>query len=189
MSDKKGLDQWRDRIGHDKAEEITRLASERGNALDQFCKDYLMNRPIAFDGYDMFDKNIEIFKRLKRKLDEEVDDILGVDIPLLSHKYKIAGTADVLAGYKQRPAVIDIKSVKNTKKIIEPKLKKYTHQVTGYKLMVKEMYDLDLRWAVLMFGTEYNEPVPVFPIDITDTEVQQLENLIEQFNSKLGLRV
>lgn len=151
-------------------------------------KKYVLNQEIAFNDHDLFDPNLQIFKRVKKVLDDHVDDILGVDIPLLSKRLKLAGTADVIGGYKQKASIIDIKSAKEPRKVTLAKTYKYFLQLTGYSEMFEECYDFPIKQGVLIFGLESNDPCPVLTLTVTDTEVQRLESLVEQFRDKLDIR-
>ena len=43
MTDKSGLDQWRSRVGHEKADQISRLAANRGTVMHQMIEYYLLS--------------------------------------------------------------------------------------------------------------------------------------------------
>lgn len=175
------LEKWKEAVGAERAKKIVEAASARGSALHKYCEVYLSNQEVDAD---VLDRNFEIFKRVKRILDKDVDDILGIESAFYSLKYGIAGTADIIAGYKGVPAIIDVKSVKNSLKVIPEKTDKYFLQCTGYSLMIEECTGLKIRKAVLLFGTEEYEPPVVREHDITDEDIEKLKSVIAEFRAQ-----
>ena len=55
IRNKKGLHEWRERVGHDVANYITRTAANRGTAVHKMCEDYLNNQHLAWP--DEFEKH------------------------------------------------------------------------------------------------------------------------------------
>ena len=55
VRNKKGLHEWRERVGHDVANYIARTAANRGTAVHKMCEDYLNNQHLAWP--DEFEKH------------------------------------------------------------------------------------------------------------------------------------
>ena len=66
-SDKTGLNQWRDRIGHAKADQIGQDAANRGTVMHRLCELYL-NLPSSLSQKDRLDETLSI-----SRLDDEIE--------------------------------------------------------------------------------------------------------------------
>ena len=73
---KKGIAEWRARVGNAEANRISTQASNRGTSVHKLCEDYCLN-------LDMDSKaqpaNVEMFKSIKSELDAHVDNIHSVE--------------------------------------------------------------------------------------------------------------
>lgn len=100
-SDKTHLDNWRNRIGHKKAEEITKLSSGIGTLYHTHLENYIKGepRPTAKTPVRKIAEQIAdvvITKGLPR-----VDEIWGLESPLY-YPGLYAGTADVIGMFERR---------------------------------------------------------------------------------------
>jgi genome maintenance exonuclease 1 len=66
-SDKSGLDSWRNRIGHEKADLIGRDAANRGTVMHRLCEIYL-NLPASLSAKDRLEETLSL-----SRLDDEID--------------------------------------------------------------------------------------------------------------------
>jgi genome maintenance exonuclease 1 len=66
-SDKSGLDAWRNRIGHQKAEQIGKDAANRGTVMHRLCEIYL-NLPQSMSAKDRLEDSLSL-----ARLDDEID--------------------------------------------------------------------------------------------------------------------
>lgn len=201
MIKSKKLEAWKKAMDKQAAEgkgpsaaQIAKKASDRGTALHTFCEHYLLNRDVT-ELVDKecplgaFDQNYMIFKRVKDVLDKDVDDLLGIELPLFSRRLLVAGTPDVIASYKGKPAIIDFKTIKGAYKITAERVLKYFLQGVFYSIMVKELYGIEIRQVVLIFGTEMDEPPSILKLDIKDSDIERVERLAENFRRQLPTNV
>ena len=91
---KPGLVEWRKRVGDAEANKIMKEASSLGTTVHNLCEQYLYNLPLNCDNQEA----IRIFNRL-RFLFGNVDNIVGLELPLYSDQLRVAGTADCFADY------------------------------------------------------------------------------------------
>lgn len=197
MIKSKKLEDWKKAMDKKAAEgtgpsaaEIAAKASARGTALHSFCEQYILNKDVTEllnkdDPLFTHDKNYVIFKRVKEVLDRDLDDVLGIEIPLFSKRLLVAGTPDVIAHYKKKPAIIDFKTIKSGSKITAERILKYFLQGVFYSIMVKELYDIDIDRVVLIFGTEIDEPPTVLNLEIKNTDIERVERLAANFQHQL----
>lgn len=130
------LQAWRQRVGSDESERISTKAKNRGIALHSLAEKYLLNdlyytkkaNPLS-----VFD-----FMKIKDHLDENIDNVRGIELPLYSRHLKSAGRTDCIAEWKGQLAIVDFKTSRKEKK--KEWIEKYFLQTTAYALMVEEMY-------------------------------------------------
>ena len=66
-SDKSGLDAWRNRIGHQKADQIGQDAANRGTVMHRLCEIYL-NLPQSMSAKDRLEDTLAL-----ARIDDEID--------------------------------------------------------------------------------------------------------------------
>ena len=109
IRNKKGLHEWRKRVGDEVANYVARTAASRGTKVHHMCEDYLNN---DFDT-EKHKKNFLpycLFNQLKDSVLCNIDNIYAQEAGLYSDKYKVAGRVDCIAGYKGIPSIIDFKT-------------------------------------------------------------------------------
>ena len=120
-------------------------------------------------------QTIETFDRIKNVLDENVDDILGIELPLFSTSLKCAGRTDVVAHYNGVPSIIDFKTSLKIKK--EEWIEHYFIQSTVYSMMFEWTYKIKIPQIVIIISVD-NEPVP--QIFIKD-RAQYVQRVLDMF--------
>ena len=113
VRNKKGLMEWRKRVGNDVANHISRTAASRGTKVHHMCEDYLNNVPINFPlEWEKHKKHFLpycLFSQLKDSVLNYIDNIYAQEAGLYSDKYKVAGRVDCIAEYNGVPSIIDFK--------------------------------------------------------------------------------
>ena len=94
-TDKTALFEWRKRVGESEANKITVQAARRGTSVHGIAERYLLNEENIYK--KEMPGNIDSFKSLKPIIDENVDNIYGVELPLFSKTLKAAGKTDLVA--------------------------------------------------------------------------------------------
>ena len=147
--DTSALDAWRDRIGKDVASKIVKDSIQRGNIFHDICESYLKNQCVC-----QFENKIlpyGMFENIKSELNK-IDEIIGIELPMVSKQYKIAGQLDVLANYDGVLSIIDLKSAKKEKK---PEwCKRWFLQESFYCLAVEELFGIPVGQIVTLVATE-----------------------------------
>jgi genome maintenance exonuclease 1 len=128
-----GLDAWRNAVGEDEANRISKKATSRGTKLHSFCEDYLLKRNPKLD---MFDK--EAYKGLTKHLD--LIEPIAIEEQLYSNKLRVAGTLDCLGKYDSELFVIDFKTTSSLKH--DGEFDSYWLQTAAYSVMVYERLGL-----------------------------------------------
>lgn len=163
-SDKSFLHAWRKRIGADKADKITKQASNRGTAMHSLCEKFVLNEEL--DLTEAMPLHIHLFKQLETPLSEHVDNVRLSEGSLFSHRLKVAGSADLVADWKGVRSLIDFKSSNRYKR--KEWIENYFIQTTLYSMMLYEMTGISCSQVVIMIAVEEENEPQMFVDDITD---------------------
>ncbi len=171
-SDMSGLDDWRERVGNDVAEQIMKEAQIHGTMTHKLCEDYLKNKESEGDFLDMPKNHFEKLKPFLHKM----DNIRGIELPLYSDEFEIAGTCDCIAEYDGNLSIIDFKTSRS--RLVEhyDKVQKYFMQATAYSLMWRERTGIEIDQIVII-GSEESGDVAEFikmPFDFKDALIEKL---------------
>jgi ATP-dependent exoDNAse (exonuclease V) beta subunit len=158
---KKGIEEWRKKIGEEKADRILKQSNIRGTAVHAMAEKYVLNEENYTKGHNIF--NISTFNDLKTILNDRVDNILGIEMPLYSNALNTAGRGDLFAEYDGVVSYIDYKTSRNEKKN-EEWIENYFIQATTYSLMFEHLYKIKVPQIVIMIAVD-NCPPQIFVKD------------------------
>ena len=158
------LNAWRKRIGHDKAEAITRKASTRGTATHLLCEKLVLNQ--EFDLRQEIPISVHLFKQLQKFLVANVNDVRVSEGSLFSHKLKVAGSVDLIASYRNLPAIIDFKTSTKYKRL--EWVEDYFMQAAMYSYMFWEMTQMYHPKLIIAIGVEEENEPQIFEQDVND---------------------
>lgn len=147
---KQGILNWRESIGHEKADKILRQAAARGTATHAICERYMLNEENYIKG--AMPANVSLFKQIQPYVDKNIGKVYGVEIPLFSDRLKSAGTCDLFCQLHGINAVVDFKTS------IRPKDEKYIegyfYQATAYAMMIEEIYKVSVPTIGILIAVE-----------------------------------
>ncbi len=155
--DKTALHEWRKRVGHEEAQKITTQAARRGTAVHSIAERYVLNEENYLRG--AMPSGIDAFKGVQTLLDNHVDNILGIELPLYSVALKTAGRCDLIAEFDGVPSVIDFKTSRKLKK--EEWIESYFLQTTVYSMMFEWIYKIKIPQIAILIAVDH-EPPQVF---------------------------
>jgi hypothetical protein len=153
--DKTALLEWKKRIGEEEANRISKIATRRGNAIHSIAERYVLNEERYYAPNEM-PVNVDSFMPIKAALDEHVDNILGVELPLWSKALGCAGRTDLVAQYNGVTSIIDFKTSKRLKKT--EWIESYFLQSTIYSMMFERLYSIAVPQIVIIITVD-DEPV------------------------------
>jgi hypothetical protein len=147
--------EWRNRVGHEKANRISRQASSRGTDLHTLVENYLLNKPLP----EVQPLSQFLFKFAKSDLDR-INNIHALETPLYSLKLGVAGTVDCIAEYTGESGIPEL-SIIDFKTSKEPKPRKwienYFVQAVGYACMLYELTGIVTKKLVIIMSCENGE--------------------------------
>ena len=97
---------WKAKVGEAKAEQIGKVARERGTAVHSIVEKYLKNE----DTSDFLPHIKQSLENLKPLFHRGFGKIYGNEVPLYSDHLKLAGTCDCIAEWHGVPSVVDFKT-------------------------------------------------------------------------------
>lgn len=146
--------EWRKRVGEQEANRISTKASGRGTRVHKICENYLNNED-DFARKQMPD-SLVMFKSIQPLLDEHVNNIHALEVPLYSHHLRVAGRVDCIAEYNGKLSVIDFKTASKPKE--EKWILNYFMQCSAYAVMYEERTKIPVPQIVIMIAVESEEP-------------------------------
>ena len=161
---KKGLMEWRNKVGNEVANYVAGKAAARGTKVHHMCEDYLNN--MEFNYPDKWEKHKKtflpycIFQQLKNQALCNIDNIHAQEAGLYSDKYKVAGRVDCVAEYNGKLSIIDFKG--STRQKREQDIENYYLQGTAYAIMWHERTKTPIHEFNIIVASENGAPCEVF---------------------------
>ena len=153
---KKGLFEWRKRVGDEVANYVARTSAARGTAVHHMCEVYLNNFPVDWpDKWKEHEKKFLpfcLFKQLENKVLQKIDNIRSQECALFSNKYRVAGRVDCIAEYDGKLSIIDFKT--STKERNDEWNENYYIQASAYAEMFEEQTGTPIEQIVILVVTE-----------------------------------
>ena len=168
-----GLEAWKAKVGEAEAKRISQESAHIGTSVHQMAEFYLSNYIIKLKDEDK--KIVDTFNRLRFLLGN-INNIVGLEIPLFSDLLRVAGTCDCIAEYNGQLSVIDFKTSRKPKK--EEWIDDYYMQTFAYKLMFEEMTGIEIQQIVILVACVESFDVQVFKKPAKDAD-EWLEKLVK----------
>ena len=128
------LDAWRQSVGNEKADQISRMASNRGTRLHAYCESVLLTGQGT--KLDLIDK--ASFKG--------IDSILSEIKPIAVEKFvysgdlKVAGAFDLFGKFRSKLCILDFKTSRREK--FQGEFDSYWIQTSAYATMLYDLYGI-----------------------------------------------
>ena len=101
-----GIAKWRARVGEEEANRVSLKASGRGTLVHEIVEDYLNNK----DTSSYMPHIQQSLKNIKPILDNNIDKIYALEVPLYSKHLGVAGRVDCVGVFNGVPSIIDFKT-------------------------------------------------------------------------------
>ena len=145
---KEAIDKWKARVGVEKANSVSRIASNRGDNVHEALEALLLNKPVP----SLFPHEKAVYVNMKKELVRRVSEIHGLEQPLFSHKLRLAGTTDCIARWDDKLSIVDFKTSLRLKK------KEWVHgyfmQLVAYSYMFEEMTGHEIEQGIILIGVD-----------------------------------
>ena len=149
---KEKFSKWREKVGEEEANRITKRATSRGTDTHTLIENYLLNQELPA----VQPISEHLFKIAKSTLDR-INNIHCLETSLYSEVLGVAGSVDTIADFDQELSVIDYKTSK------EPKprewIEGYFVQAMFYGMALYEMTGIEIKKLVIIMTCENGECV------------------------------
>jgi genome maintenance exonuclease 1 len=166
---------WRNRVGLEEANRITKRATARGTDFHQVCQDYLENKELVWNDYQPMTKIM--YHHAKPYLDK-INNIHAIERTLYSEYLGLAGRVDCIAEYEGELAVIDFKTSDKIKP--EKWIENYFVQEMFYAAAYYELTEIPIKKLITLMVTPGGE-VKVFDKRNKDDYIKLLVRYIKEF--------
>ena len=172
--------EWRQKVGVEEANRITKQATSRGTDFHQVCQDYLENKQLDWKDYNPVSKLM--FQHVKCELDK-INNVHAIERSLYSEYLGIAGRVDCIAEYDGELAIIDFKTSSKIKP--EKWIQQYFVQETAYACMYYELTGIPVKKLITLMVTPNGE-FKVFDKRNKDDYIKLLVRYIKEFVKNSG---
>jgi len=148
---KKSIMEWRNRIGHEKAQKITTQASVRGTRIHKICEDYLNNEEIEYKT-PLEREQFETFKPIIHN----IDNIYAQELRMYSDHLRAAGTVDCVGEFMGKLSIIDFKTSSKPKK--KEWIDNYFMQCAAYAVMFEERFNIPISNLAVLISVQDSTP-------------------------------
>jgi len=179
---KKAIFEWRDRVGAEVANKISRAASGRGTKLHTVCEKYLLNEMSDMKIQTMMPDTKELFFALKPHLDKNIGNIYSLEQALYSNELRMAGRVDCIAEWDGKLSVIDFKTASKAKD--EDYILNYFMQCTAYANMFEERTGQPIDQLVVAIAVV--EDFPQIFVRNKTKYIPELNKFIDMYWKKLS---
>ena len=151
---KKALQNWRNRVGHQKAQEITTEAAGRGTRMHKWLEDYIKTGVINEPGSNPY--SIQSHKMAQSIISQgliKCNEYWGTEVPLYFPKI-YAGTTDLVGLHDGNEAIMDHKQTNKPKK--REWIDDYFVQLAAYANAHNEVHGTKIRKGVIFMCSADN---------------------------------
>lgn len=177
---------WRARVGPEEANRISRQASSRGTNVHSILEEYVNNDDsFKTKDFDNSAKELQHKQNIKTAstvfdiLDESLTEVWGQEVALYSKHLHMAGRVDCVGVWNGKPAIIDYKTSRKTKK--KEWISSYFMQTAAYAIMVEERTGQPITQLVIVIAGD--EGTQVF-VEHRDNWTSQLWDAIKEYRRR-----
>jgi ATP-dependent exoDNAse (exonuclease V) beta subunit len=174
---KKAIMEWRQRVGEEEANKISRQAAGRGTKLHNVVEKYLLNEMSDMKIQTMMPDTKELFLSVRKHIDNHIGDVYGIEQALYSHKLRLAGRCDCIAEWNGRLSIVDWKTASKRKE--ESHIQNYFMQASAYAEMFGELTGKSINQIVVVIAVQSEFP-QIF-VDEKTKYLTPLNQFIERY--------
>ena len=143
----KFIREWRNRVGDEKANEISKWASEHGSRFHELMEKTLKEgiQTLSFGEEFSF-----VYPHFVKNVFPKITEVKFVEQRMFSDTLRVAGTADLVAKFNGKWSIIDWKTSTHDKS--PQSVMSYWCQLASYAVMVEELYGIHIEQLVLVFN-------------------------------------
>lgn len=146
------LENWRNSIGHQRAQSITTEAANRGTRMHAYLEQHIkggINNPNPSNPYAK--QSLRMAQEIINKAFPHVSEVWGCEVALY-YSGIYAGTTDCVGLWKGMPAIMDFKQSNRVK--TADQIEDYYLQLASYSLAHNHMYGTTIDQGVVLMCTK-----------------------------------
>ena len=147
------IQEWRKRVGEDKANQISVQATNRGTAVHSIIEKYLHGE----DTSDFLPHIQQSLQNLRPLIDKHVTKVFATECPLYSDHLQLAGTCDAIVEWDNVPTILDWKTSKRPKKKVD--ITNYFMQLSAYAVMWEERTGMPCNHTRIVMDVDNFHPI------------------------------
>ena len=176
----KHIYEWRQRVGDEIANRVSRAATTRGTALHTLVERYVKNEEVVLTGSEM--PNVtQMFRAIVPTINSRIGTVFLQEAPLYSLHLGVAGRTDLIAEFDGKPSIIDIKSSSRVKS--RDDVHSYFMQEAAYAIMYEERTGIPITRLVTLMAVEGSSEPIVF-VEKRDDWTNQLHRTINEYKTR-----
>lgn len=142
------LNEWKQRIGQERAQAITTEAASRGTRMHKYLEDYIRGEPLKTSVSNPYaQESLDMAKTVIDQGFGQIDEVWGNEVPLYFPDL-YAGTTDCVGVHQGQPSILDFKQSNKPKKL--KWIDDYFLQITAYALAHNEIHGTNIQKGVIM---------------------------------------
>lgn len=171
---REAIQKWRERVGEEEANRISRVASSRGTKIHNIIEKYIANDPEYLQGE--MPHNIQTFKDIQPIVDQNLSKVYSIEAPLYSKHLGVAGRVDCVGVWNGKDSIIDWKTSRKEKK--KEWISNYFMQAAAYAIMWEERTGMPIKQLVVVIAGDTG---PQVFIEDRDNWTAELINTISEY--------
>lgn len=145
---KQALNEWKKKVGHERAQQISTEAANRGTRMHTYLEHYVKNGEIKERGSNPYSwASHAMADVVIREGLQKVDEFWGVEIPLYFPEI-YAGTTDCVGVHQGHEAILDFKQTNKPKK--REWIEDYFLQLAAYAEAHNELHGTGIKKGVVL---------------------------------------
>lgn len=148
---KQALNEWRNRVGHKRAQEITTEAASRGTRMHKWLEDFVLEGKIGTPGSNPYSQHSHSMAQLI--IDNGLvncQEFWGTEVSLYFPEV-YAGTTDLVGVHDNTESIMDFKQTNRPKK--REWIDDYFMQLAAYATAHNEIYGTKIRKGVIFMAS------------------------------------
>jgi hypothetical protein len=146
------LNEWRNRIGHKQAQEITTEAASRGTRMHKWLETYVLTGDLGTPGSNPYSKqSFDMAKTIVNNGLSNCSEFFGTEISLYFPKV-YAGTTDLIGIHNGVECIMDHKQTNKPKK--KEYIEDYFIQLVAYALAHNELFGTNIKKGVIFMCSQ-----------------------------------
>jgi genome maintenance exonuclease 1 len=153
---KQALNQWKKRMGEEKAQQIVTEAANRGTRMHSYLENYILSddmKPLPTNPYAQPSWYMAAQVILEGL--QHVDEFWGTEVPVY-YSGLYAGTTDCVGIWKGKPAILDFKQTNKPKK--KEWIDDYFLQLLFYATAHNHMFNTEIKTGVILMCAQPENP-------------------------------